>query len=443
MVKKGENQMKKRFLAILLCLGFVVSLPMTASASNSVELDLASGIVLSDTVTDIDDTGENLVRTSDSVALASVLDDDVVITTASVQNDEINLVGAANGIPFNVSGAFCSISENGNVVVFNSVDSTNNFRVVYCAVEKELDKASLYFDSFAAQNSTYNVVTKLYLAPNSTVDGEYIIVELYGNEFPNISDEAIEALPEDHQLNLFWYAKEFKPTSTDEQMITTRAANPTYILLESYTFENLGMTYKHYLRYEEQCDIRDVDCNKASTASATLEVTQKWVDAELENDCSDTSSTLSLKNIAIGYLTAPGTAVTAMMSNGDATRNGILQFDYNFKIGVNIKGLTVPTTVYVTWEPSEDHYETDVYHKFHTNSADNYWRDAIAEINSSYYLNSIGNHINVFWNYSSYSSTPASSTASLVFKFGVDNLLDYTQYKPVEHIRSFTVNVTD
>ena len=434
--------MKKRFAAILLCVGFMLSLSVTAFATNSAAVNLANGIAMSDTVSGIDNTGKNLVGAPDSVAPASVLADDVIITTATVQNDAINLVGTANGIPFNVSGDFCSISENGNVVVFNGVDSTNNFRVVYCAVEKELDKASLYFDTFASGNPEYDVVTKLYLAPTIGVSGQYIMAELYGAVFPQISIEAISALPEDHQLNLFWYAREFKPTSTEEQVFTTRAGNPEYTLLELYTFENLGMTYRHYLRYKEKCDIRDVDCNKSSTASATLEVTQKWVDAELENDCSDTTSTLSLKNISIGYLTAPGTAVNSMMSNGDTTRNGIFQLDFNFQIGVGIKGLEDPVPITLTYIPSEEHYATDDYIELGTNSGSSYWRDAIVDVNPSYYLNSIGNHINVFWTYGSYSSTPATVTAQIMFSFGVDNLLDYTQYKSVEHFRPITVNVT-
>ena len=437
--------MKHKLLSLCICLSLILTIavtPATALNINSPTLNLADGIVLSDTATSIEETGENLVASQPPISTASALSDNVTIAAASIQNEEIHFIGSANNTPFNISGAFCSISENGNVVVFNATDNTNNFRVVYCAVEKELDKAALYFDSFANANPEYDVVTKLYLAPNSDVHGQYIMTELYSNEFPSISSESIAALPEDHQLNLFWYAKEFKPTSTEEQTITTRAGNPTYILTELYTYNHLGITCKHWLQYEEQCDIRDTTHEQASTASATLKVTKKWVDADFENAGSSTYSTLSIRYISIGYFTMPGTAVTQLMSNGNTTRAGVLQFDYKFKIGVNIRGLSIPTTAYLSWTPGTTDYKQDVYHEIHTNSGENYWRDAIAEINSSYYLDVINNHINVFWSYASYFSTPSSGVARLVFKFGINNELDYTQYKPVEHIRSITVNVT-
>ena len=417
---------------------------IAATTSNSTTLDLTENVALSNTATSIKETGENLVAPQNLASSPSALDnDDIVITAATVQNEAIQLVGTANGEAFDISGDFCSISENGNVLVFDATDSTGNFRVVYCAVEKDLDKAALYFDEFAKSNSEYDVVTKLYIAPNSGAEGEYIMTELYGNEFPAISAESIAALPENHELNLFWYAKEFKPVSTDEEMIETKAGNPSYTMLESYTYQNLGLTYKHNLRYEEHCNVRDTTCNQDSTASATLQVTQKWIDADLENDCSSTSSTLSLRDISVGYLTMPGTAVDLMTAKGEVTRSGSIKVDYSLKVGVNIHGLSVPTTAYVSWTPGSKNYQTGTDIQLHTNAAGNdYWRDAVAEVDSSSYLNAIGNNIKVDWSYSSYSSTPSSGAANLVFKFGVNNLLDYAQYKPVEHFRSINVNVT-
>lgn len=422
--------MKKRFMNILVCLFFLLSLSGTAFAVNSSAVDLASGVVLSDTVTGIEDTGENLVGPSaNNVMDASVLTDDVIITTATVQNDEINLIGTVNGIPFNVSGAFCSISENGNVVVFNGVDSANNFRVVYCAIEKELDKASLYFDAYAFRNSGYDVVTKLYLAPNSDVDGEYIIAELYGNEFPSISREAISELPEDHQLNLFWYAREFKPvdiSTEQEETYMTRADSISYGQLESYTFNHLGMKITHYMRHWQDCNIRDVSGNSASIASATFRISEKWVEAPLENDCSDTTSTLSLKNVSIVYLTRPNTAVDLIHAAGKVTQSGRVVTSFKLGFGVGLKGISSIASLNFTWEPGNDDLSTGVDHALHTNSpGGDYWREAEAKLKSNQSLNSIGNEFVVTWSYSGYNATPSTENASLVFKYYVDNLLDY------------------
>lgn len=439
--------MKRKLLSLSLCFCLSLLTSMTsiaATTSNSTTLDLTENVALSNTAISIKETGENLVAPQNLVSSPSALDDDdIVITAATVQNEAIQLVGTANGEAFDISGDFCSISENGNVLVFDATDSTGNFRVVYCAVEKDLDKAALYFDEFAKSNSEYDVVTKLYLAPNSGAEGEYIMTELYGNEFPAISAESIAALPENHELNLFWYAKEFKPVSTDEEMIETRAGNPSHTMLESYTYQNLGLTYKHYLRYEEQCDIRDVTCNQSSTASATLKVTQKWIDADLENDCSSTSSTLSLRNISVGYLTMPNTAVTSMISQGQVTRSGSIKVNYSLKLGVGLKGLSLPTSASVSWTPESKNYDAGTKINLYTNTAGQYYRDAVSIVDSSNSLDAIGNNISVKWDYSSYSSTPSSGSANLVFTFGVNNLLDYTQYKPVEHFRSINVNVTN
>ena len=151
----------------------------------------------------------------------------------------------------------------------------------------------------------------------------------------------------------------------------------------------------------------------------------------------------SLKNISIGYFTMPNTAVTEVKATGAVTRSGSLTLNYTFKVGVNIHGLTLPTTAYISWTPGSRNYNTGVFvDNIHTNAGGEYLRDAIVEVNSSYFLDNIGNNISVAWHYASYSSTPSTGTAKIVFSFGVDNLLDYTQYKEVEHVRSSSVSVT-
>lgn len=433
--------MKKLLVSLFTCLTFVVTfIPITILASPTPTIDLGNGVSIGYIATNIDDTGKNLVETNLLRANAN----DIIVNSAIVQNEKIFLKGTVNDINFDISGTFCSISDNGNVLVFNATDTTQNFRVVYCSIEKDIEQSSLYFKSFAKSHPEYNVVTKLYLAPNSfdnASDNQYIMTELYGNEFPQISSETINALPADHQLNLFWYAKEFSPVSTDHNTISSRAGNPSYILLETYTFQNLGMTYRHFLRYKESCDIRDVTRNQDSSASATLEVTAKWVEAELPNDCSSTDSALSITDISIGYFTMPSTAVQRMMSTGQVTRSGSIKFDYTFKIGFNLKGISIPTTVYLSWQPGSTNYNTGIYYKAHTNAGGNYWRDAVAVIDGANSLKTIGNNVQVMWEYASYSNNTSSGTANIIFKFGVNNQLDYTKYHPVEHIIPINVNV--
>lgn len=438
--------MKRRLISLILCFGIMLSVSGTAFAADNTEVDLANGITLSNTATGITETGDNLVGPQNFMSVASMSVDDVIITAASVQNDMVNITGTANDIPFIVSGPFCSISDNGNVLVFDGVDSTDNFRVVYCAIEKELDKAALYFDTFVSNNSEYSVVTKLYLAPNSDADGEYIMVELYGNEFPFISHKAISDLPEDHQLNLFWYAREFEPINVSSQEETesmSRSGNNTYIQLESYTFNHLGMRINHYLRHMQDCNIRDISGNSVSVASAAFWISEKWVEAPLENDCSDNSSALSLQDVSIVYLTRPNTAVDSMLAQGNVTKGSSISIEtFKIKIGVGIKGISFNPSLNFTWEPGNNNLNAGVYHTLHVNSpGKGYWREAEAKLETGYYLNKIGNEFTVIWNYSGYDATPSTKNASLVFKYYVYNNLNSTQGHAEIDERSFPVIV--
>lgn len=445
--------MKRKCLSLILCLCLLASNGSTVLATSinkvqSQSINLNDGIILSDTTTDIKKTGENLIGPAEISAIsAQSADQDVKINSASIQNNEIHLTGTANGVSFDITGTFCGISENRNVVVFNSEDKTNHFRVVYCAIERELKKASLYFSSFAGNFSEYNVVTKLYLAPNTGINGQYIMAELFGNKFPTITEENIAALPLNQELNLYWYAKEFEPTNmvSFESPIAEIAANPTITVYERYEFQHLGMTYKHWIAYEERCDVRDVTHAQTSTAGATLIVTKKWIDAELENDCSSTSSTLSLQNITIGYCTIKNTAATSMLVQGLVTRLGSLKTNFSLSIGLtdspNNKLSTAVSTNF-SWQPGSTKYDTGTRITLTTNSGSEIWRDAVACIDSANILREINNKIVVSWGYASYANTVSTGNAKIVFKHTVHNLLDYTQSKNVEHVRELAVNVT-
>ena len=441
------NKLIKSSISFALSLVLLLSISINAFAVGterkpSVQ-NLLSSVVKSAYVPSVNATGENLKSDVQDGLRYQNRNSNVIINSATFKEESISICGSINGENFELTGIFSGISDNGNVVAFKSKDQLDNYRVVYCAVEKNITDSSLYFKSFANANPAYNVVTKLYLAPKTGND--YIMVEMFGNEFPDISAESIANLPADHQVNLYWYAREFEPVdkSVTKEQITTRSGNPSYILLGYYEYYNLGMRYQHYIRYEEQCDIRDVARNASSTASATLEVKQKWITAELPNDCSTTYSTLSLRNVSLLYLTRTNTAVQQQISTGTVTQNGAIVTSFNYGLGVGIKGISATPSINFTWEPGNENKNAGVNYAAHTNSVGSYWREAEAKLKSSQYLNSIGNKFMSNWTYGAYEAYSASSAnAKLVFKYTLYNMLDYTNTQDIIDERIISVNVT-
>ena len=175
----------------------------------NVTFDL-NGVVMSAFIPNISATGDNL-RTDVLDGLDGLnYQIPSYISSAIVENDRIYISGDVDGVPFQVEGYFSTIFPNGDAVVFNATDTLGNFRVINCAVKRPIEYAIIYFRSFAYNNSQYySAVTQLYLAPHDTRD--FVMIEIFGNTFPTISIEAIDALPHDHERNFHWYVREFQP----------------------------------------------------------------------------------------------------------------------------------------------------------------------------------------------------------------------------------------
>lgn len=428
-------------LVMVMLLSISVTDIAAATKNDFKSQNLISGPVKSAYVPSVNETGVNLKNDIEDGSRYLAKNSTPTITSAEYVNEGILINGNVNGIDFNISGVFSGISDNGNVLIFTSKDTLDNFRVVYCAIEREIVDSTLYFKSFSNKNKNYQCVTKLYLASDSGND--YIMTEMFGNFFPKISEKTIAALPENHQLGMFWYAREFKPTkiSTIKEEQLTRAGNPSYGILKTYFFTHLGMEIKHYMRFWEDCDIRDVTRDGSSTASATIRISDKWVTAPLPNDSSTTQSTLSLRNVSLFYLTRTNTAVTKMQSIGTVTENGIIVSSFKYGLGVGLKGLSTTASLSFTWQPGNDNKDTGVDYQAHTNSGGSYWREAEAKLKSAQYLNSIGNKFTSNWEYSSYTSSTSTDTARLAFKYTVYNLLDYTQSHDATDERAISVNI--
>jgi len=446
-----KNPLKK-VLAILLAFVLIMSLAACSANQKGIDSDKraptnssnslsASSSTMSAYIPSVNRTADNLRNDVRDGSLYQTQRGSIVLKSADVKNDKISISGSVNGKAFQVEGEFCSISENENVVVFNTKDTLENFRVVYCAVEKNITDSALYFRSFSDNHREYSVVTKLYLTP--FYERDYILIETFSSTFPEISKEAIAALPVDHDLNQYWYVREFEPTSvsTEEDQVINRAGNPSYGILESYTYNNLGYYFKHYMRFWEDCDIRDVSKNQSSTASATIRISDKWIDSDAPNSSSTTSSTLSLREVSLVYLTRTGTAVTTMLTTGSATQNGKIVTSFSFDLGVGVKTIAAAATLSFTWQPGGTNKSTGVTYSAYTNVSPNYWREAEGKMKSGDYLNSIGNKYVASWTYSDYSNASSSGSASLAFKYYVDNLLSYSNGHYGTDTRAITVNI--
>ena len=135
------------------------------------------------------------------------------ITKTELQNDGIAISGKLNGMSFEVTGEFCSISDNGCVYVYDASDASGNYRVVFCTSETDISKSGLFFNSDEILQ-THKTVTKLYLAPLSDgSDFDYCTIEIFDTPVPEIAQQTIDDLPLSHSEYQYWYVKEFSTIS--------------------------------------------------------------------------------------------------------------------------------------------------------------------------------------------------------------------------------------
>ncbi len=429
----------KKYVSFLLSIVLMFSCVVNVFAADTIRgTDLDDGITKVASIPNVDADGKNLNNeTIDNYVEPRTTN--INISSAVAKNDTITISGTLGSEPFSVSGNFCSISDNGNVVVYD-VNNIGPYRVVFCAVEKNIEESALYFNTYA-ESGEYDVVTKLYLADENN---NYTIVELFGNDFPSISSDAISNLPRNHYLKQFWYAKEFEATdmSIVEEKQITRAGNPSYTLTATYSFNNMGIDVEHNTKYREDCDIRDVAGSGSSTASATLTIVDMWVDASHENATQENSSTISIWNTSIAYGTRTQTAITQQIATGSVTKSGSIKTSFSFGLGLDVKGLNAGVSMDFSWDPPSGSYNSGVNYTAHTNTAANgYWRVGEAELNHSYRLEHEGNYYTVNWTYSAYTNTTSIGNAKLSFKYLLYNLLDYTQCEEKTDTRTISVRI--
>ena len=68
--------------------------------------------------------------------------------------------------------------------------------------------------------------------------------------------------------------------------------------------------------------------------------------------------------------------------------------------------------------------------------------NAEGQLKSNQYLNSIGNNYVASWKYAAYTNTASTASASLVFKYYVDNLLSYSSGYYASDTRTISVSIT-
>lgn len=433
-------------LVFIIVMSTVSANAFAADAITKTELDI--GTTKFAYVRNVDDKGESLLYSKELMASDVQKEHNVIIRDAHTNDNQIIIIGEVDGQKIEISGKLCAVSENKNVLVFEASEISGKFRVAYCAIEKNIRDSSLFFKDFANENPKFNVAIKLYLVDNLGKSNSYYMIECFGNKFPEMSDEYIRDLPADSELNMYWYAKEFKPITFEVKTIGKeisngmKAGNPSYILLAYYEFSNLGITDRHYLRYTEDCDIRNVPAEGTSSAGATLTVTQKWISSDLTNNNSSTTSTLSLRNISLIYSTRSNTAVYEMSNDGSVTRSGIILTNFSIDVGWSLSGLSVTPSLSFSYDfPTGAQNISGTIH--YTNSAGKYWRAAEAVLDSSCSLNAINNYFCASWEYAAYTSVTSTANAQLIFKYDIYNLLDYTASTTEEDARTISVSITN
>ena len=159
----------------------------------------------------------NVTATGSNMTNAFSADNCIIIKNAEItktelQNNDIAISGKQSGRNFEVTGEFCSISDNGCVYVYDASDASGNYRVVFCAAETDISKSGLYFSSDEILQN-HKTVTKLYLAPlYEGADFDYCTVEIFDAPVPDIPQQTLDSLPDSHSQYQYWYIKEFSPS---------------------------------------------------------------------------------------------------------------------------------------------------------------------------------------------------------------------------------------
>ncbi|NLH00427.1 MAG: hypothetical protein GX488_00755 [Clostridiales bacterium] len=190
---------------------------------------------------------------------------------------------------FDVVANYVGNNENGNIDIFVGEDNNNIFDVVYCAIEREISKSILYFNSMRDE---YTTVLKLYLRNKES--GAFLIVELFNLPYLNITTSRADS-DVDVNAALCWIERTFEPVNITETETTTRSANSSINKTATYTFNSFGYEVKDYVEYKLFWDFRDCSRGGSTTGNAGFELLRRYRTCkDYPNNNSSTYSSLFL-----------------------------------------------------------------------------------------------------------------------------------------------------
>ena len=410
-------------LAIIICIGVITP----ASASNLAKTSLLDGsIEKAAYIPFVNKNGSNLLNETLDQGKYTV--DSLVLTTAEYSTDgQIIAIGSYNGKDFNVTARYTGKNENGNIDVFNGEDERGLYDVVYCAIEREISKSMLYFNSMDSQ---YTTALKLYLRDKET--NAFLIVEVFDLPTINIMEtNSVSASDSDVNAALCWVERTFEPVNTAETEVAVPfAASDNITKTIQYDYSALGLVVKNFVDFKMFWDFRDVSRGGSTTANAGIELLRRYRTCEdAPNNDSSTYSCLYLRDIEYELYTAKNMAVMTEQCETSVTKGGsIVVTNPSVSFSLSVKGLSVSVGKGITFSPGGSHI-AGTSTKIHDNTDGEYARAVKTALDTKCSLQNAGNYFNISYTIGEYSGKSGLSNPTLYWNYYVWNELDsYESY---------------
>lgn len=410
----------KKITAYFLAVVMIFSLATPAFAVNT---SVADGIVKAAYVVDINSTGSNIGM--DQTNPNAILAPSSYSVEFNLDFTELSISGEICDLAFDISGNIATTNENQNLLLYEGIDTYNNFSIAYMSVERELDETALFFQNFHFENPEYVNVVKLYMQPKDT--NGLVMVEIYlPGDFvasrlaaqPVVYDSTVA-----NELQC-WFVKFYNPIETPPAVQSR--ANTDYEILdltETYLLNGISVTihFVVHLYYP----VANLGKGESGTASFYFYIAESRTSSELAANNSSTQGYMRLNDLNIKFSTMPYVICTSQQPYRKEIRSnwGFLNTDFTVSFGYAY-GL-ISASGSLSFGESED-MDSEAVPLPYTSTYGAKGTES-GMLPSNLYISKQGAYYGMKVDYMDTAETSRTGMMGVEFEYFVNNLYDYTK----------------
>lgn len=400
---------------------------------------LSDGFVNVAYIKSIDNTGSNIG--TDVSNPTAIQEKGNYTVSFKLESSRISFFGIYSDIPFSVSGNLITTNENGNLLLYDASDSTNNYTVAYVSVDRKLDETALFFVNIRDDNPTFVNVVKLYMQPKNT--NSLILIEIFLNHdyVSNfLASNEVSYNSEAANRIQSWFVKYYGPIINDSNK--PQPKSNIYFeeidLSKTYNLYGSLVTFRFVIRL--YYPVPDLGKGGSGIATCYFSVAESRTTSDTPAYNSSTQGYLRLEEMNVKFYNMPYVIFTSQEPLRSGIQNNFGSINLSFSLSFGISFGIISASGNLDFNQSKTMSTATVPLTYTNTSGTKGTESGI--LPSNLYMNSTGAYYGIRVVFMDAGNYTRSGTMGVTFDYLVNNMYNYADSYYDSYSDSFTINVS-